>query len=47
LAPTFGRVDHPGEHVAALGAMAYTQRSDIHFAPGHYDPHSRSRKKTG
>jgi len=31
---------HVGPHVAALGAVAYTQGSDVHFAPGQYDPHT-------
>lgn len=31
---------HHGEQAAALGALAYTQGTDIHFAPGQYDPSS-------
>ena len=31
---------HEGAHAAELGAVAYAQGTDIHFAPGHYDPHS-------
>jgi hypothetical protein len=31
---------HQGDHVTALGALAYTQGADIHFAPGQYAPHS-------
>jgi hypothetical protein len=31
---------HVGAHAAALGAVAFTQGSNIHFAPGRYDPHS-------
>jgi hypothetical protein len=32
---------HAGSTDASkLGALAYTQGSDIHFAPGQYDPHS-------
>jgi hypothetical protein len=31
---------HEGERAAELGALAYTQGSAIHFAPGQYDPHS-------
>lgn len=31
---------HEGEHAAELGALAYTQGSSIHFAPGQYAPHS-------
>ena len=26
--------------MAAIGAIAFTWGSDIHFAPGHYNPHS-------
>ena len=32
---------HEGPHVAAVGALAYTQGKDIHFAPGQYLPESR------
>jgi hypothetical protein len=32
---------HEGEHVTAMGALAFTQSSDIHFAPGQYDPGSQ------
>jgi hypothetical protein len=32
---------HQGPHAAALGARAYTQGADIHFAPGQYDPDSQ------
>ncbi len=31
---------HEGARAAALGASAYTQGPDIHFAPGAYRPHS-------
>jgi Domain of unknown function (DUF4157) len=31
---------HEGAHVNALGAHAYTQGTDIHFAPGRYQPES-------
>jgi hypothetical protein len=31
---------HEGDYVAELGALAYTQGTDIHFAPGMYDPSS-------
>lgn len=31
---------HEGPHVAALGALAYTQGADVHFAPGQYAPHT-------
>lgn len=33
---------HQGDHVPALGAMAFTQGNDVHFAPGRYDPGSAS-----
>ena len=32
---------HQGERAAAMGAHAYTQGTDIHFAPGMYDPESQ------
>ena len=31
---------HQGDRAAAIGALAYTQGTDIHFAPGRYDPSS-------
>ena len=31
---------HQGAQADALGAEAYTQGTDIHFAPGRYDPHN-------
>jgi hypothetical protein len=31
---------HEGEEAGAVGALAYAQGSDIHFAPGQYDPQS-------
>ncbi|HEX7840905.1 MAG TPA: DUF4157 domain-containing protein, partial [Kofleriaceae bacterium] len=31
---------HEGPEAPAIGAAAYTQGSDIHFAPGQYDPTS-------
>ena len=31
---------HQGPQARALGALAYTQGTDIHFAPGQYDPTS-------
>jgi hypothetical protein len=31
---------HEGPQAAAMGALAYTQGTDIHFAPGQFDPHS-------
>ncbi|HET9621022.1 MAG TPA: DUF4157 domain-containing protein [Kofleriaceae bacterium] len=33
---------HEGRHASALGALAYTQGTDIHFAPGQYQPGSQS-----
>jgi hypothetical protein len=32
---------HEGPHAAALGALAYTQGTEIHFAPGQYQPGSQ------
>ncbi|MCI3920990.1 DUF4157 domain-containing protein [Paenibacillus sp. TRM 82003] len=32
---------HEGSMAAGIGALAYAQGSDIHFAPGQYDPGSR------
>jgi hypothetical protein len=31
---------HVGASAASIGALAYTHGSDIHFAPGQYDPYS-------
>ena len=31
---------HVGSEVASIGAVAFTWGSDIHFAPGYYNPHS-------
>ncbi len=31
---------HQGAEAPAMGALAYTQGSDVHFAPGQYDPGS-------
>ncbi|MCG8424504.1 MAG: DUF4157 domain-containing protein [Proteobacteria bacterium] len=31
---------HQGPHAPAIGAQAYTQGADVHFAPGQYQPHS-------
>ncbi|MCG8416584.1 MAG: DUF4157 domain-containing protein [Proteobacteria bacterium] len=31
---------HEGPQAESLGALAYTQGSDIHFQPGQYNPHS-------
>jgi hypothetical protein len=31
---------HEGSEAGALGAQAFAQGTDIHFAPGHYDPGS-------
>ncbi|MCG8418012.1 MAG: DUF4157 domain-containing protein [Proteobacteria bacterium] len=33
---------HEGEQATAIGALAYTQGTNIHFAPGHYQPSTRS-----
>jgi hypothetical protein len=33
---------HQGPQAASIGAHAYTSGSDLHFAPGQYDPGSRS-----
>ncbi len=33
---------HEGPRARALGALAYTQGADIHFAPGKYQPHSQT-----
>lgn len=32
---------HEGAQAASIGALAYTRGTDIHFAPGQYDPESR------
>lgn len=32
---------HVGPEAAALGAIAFTWGSDIHFAPGQYNPHTQ------
>jgi Domain of unknown function (DUF4157) len=32
---------HEGPHAEAVGALAYTQGTDIHFAPGQYQPDSQ------
>lgn len=32
---------HEGSEAQSVGAVAYTQGADIHFAPGHYDPNSQ------
>lgn len=31
---------HVGPEVGSIGAIAFTWGSDIHFAPGYYNPHS-------
>jgi len=33
---------HEGNQARQLGALAYTQGTDIHFAPGQYQPDSHS-----
>jgi ribosomal protein S18 acetylase RimI-like enzyme len=36
---SFGEVRiHVGPHASAIGALAFTQGTDIHFAPGQYNP---------
>nr|WP_277881636.1 GNAT family N-acetyltransferase [Phormidium sp. FACHB-592] len=35
---------HEGNHVGAVGAIAYTQGNDVHFAPGQFNPDTRSGK---
>jgi hypothetical protein len=32
---------HQGPQAASIGALAYTQGADVHFAPGQYDPGSQ------
>ncbi len=32
---------HEGPRASSIGALAYTQNTDIHFAPGQYDPASQ------
>lgn len=36
---------HESAQASSLGAVAFTQGSDIHFAPGQYDPHSAAGKE--
>ncbi len=31
---------HEGSHVVGIGAVAYADGSNIHFASGEYNPHS-------
>ncbi len=33
---------HEGGAASEIGALAYTQGSDVHFGPGQYQPHSQS-----
>jgi len=33
---------HEGSHVTRMGALAYTQGADVHFAPGQYQPNSQN-----
>lgn len=35
---------HEGNHVASVGAIAYTQGNHVHFAPGQFDPGTRAGK---
>lgn len=32
---------HEGPQAPAIGALAFTRGTDVHFAPGQYDPHSQ------
>ncbi len=42
LGSSFGDVRvHVGPEAAAIGAIAFTWGSDIHFAPGQYNPHTQ------
>jgi hypothetical protein len=42
----FGSVRvHEGPQAASVGALAYTQGEDVHFAPGQYDPASAGGKE--
>jgi hypothetical protein len=42
LGAQFGDVRvHVGSEATAIGALAFTWGSDIHFAPGHYNPHTQ------
>jgi hypothetical protein len=42
LGAPFGDVRiHVGSEAAAIGAIAFTWGSDIHFAPGQYNPHTQ------
>ena len=36
---------HQGPEAKEMGAVAFTQGTDVHFAPGAYDPHSQSGKE--
>jgi Domain of unknown function (DUF4157) len=36
---------HEGSEAESIGASAYTQGNDIHFAPGHYKPWSQAGKE--
>lgn len=33
---------HEGNHVGSVGAIAYTQGNHVHFAPGQFNPNTRS-----
>lgn len=33
---------HEGNQAPSIGALAYTQGNQIHFAPGKFNPHSSS-----
>jgi hypothetical protein len=36
---------HVGQEASRIGAIAYTWGSNIHFAPGHYNPHTLQGQK--
>ena len=36
---------HVGHEASRIGAIAYTWGSNIHFAPGHYNPHTLQGQK--
>ena len=47
FASDFGSVRvHQGPASSAIGALAHTEGSNIHFAPGHYRPHSAAGQRT-
>ncbi|MFV8751616.1 DUF4157 domain-containing protein [Nannocystaceae bacterium ST9] len=47
FASDFGSVRvHEGPQSSAIGAIAHTEGSNIHFAPGHYRPHTSAGQRT-